>query len=870
MSEKVIRMLVAFLIPFFVLVIPVSSRALEIPLTATEFDGYTRRDEPVRTGVLLPRGAVNDLSSLALVGVNGQAAPAQFETLTTWPDGSTRWLLVDFLAGCSAGGTAAYRLTDHIAPDHKPSPLKVECSEKVLVVDTGVMRCRMSTEAFDLFESVWLDHNGDSEFSDDERVTWPQSAAGVALTNPDSVKYTSKWGELYSFEIETNGPVRTTVAVKGTLADPDGDALIDYTARLHFYAGTGFVRVFFTLENHNPTETVPGAHWVLGQPGAVLFEGLALETGLTFDGPIQMSVGDGSRDILDRVVLTGPGGIYQESSGGKRWFSSIHMNRNHRIPLTFKGAKAYLDNVQPYQVDRPDAWLHACDRFYGLAVAVRHFWQNFPKGLEASPDGLVSVGLWPEKYGDLHELQGGEIKTHELAFFFHTGSQGSTRNENRVATVMGAFHHPLVFRAPAETYLADGFFDDAALYDPRGLKIYELYQQGTVKAEPVNLKTDIEYIDEYGWRNFGDTWAKNERDKTDGPHDGREVVNHYNLEYDFGYGMLFQSLRTLTEPTLSRDWWNLATAALRHESDIDIYHSTKELGARDVYAGGKFTHTQHGVEAGLATHRGGPRSHWFGSLSWPWGQGGSPESGHFNTRGLIDYYLLTGERKVLESAWELADLVYYKISQDKFPQIDRLSREAGNNLQIMTDAYLLTWDDKYREAAEKIMAATAPQKQWYTSKQGRKENPDETVGGFWTSAIAINAAARWTAVIEEKLGTRYEFGRSYVTAYADFVSRYLAGGPEVGFYSSWNPSKGGRGSHGPWTYRISDVVMFGHKFTDNSELKKRCLKAARDAFEFLRRSMNGNAYQYVNGKSSTMIIGGGHEYASWKQKGAWR
>src|SRR3990172_13363430 len=98
--------------------------------------------------------------------------------------------------------------------------------------------------------------------------------------------------------------------------------------------------------------------------------------------------------------------------------------------------------------------------------------------------------------------------------------------------------------------------------------------------------------------------------------------------------MLFQSLRTLgAAPVLSRRWWKLAEAALRHESDIDIYHNTTDPRSKGAYNGGKFTHTQHGVEAGLATHRGGPRLHWFGSLRWSWGGGGSPVSGHFYTPG---------------------------------------------------------------------------------------------------------------------------------------------------------------------------------------------------------------------------------------------
>ena len=94
------------------------------------------------------------------------------------------------------------------------------------------------------------------------------------------------------------------------------------------------------------------------------------------------------------------------------------------------------------------------------------------------------------------------------------------------------------------------------------------------------------------------------------------------------------------------------------------------------------------------------------------------------------------------------------------------------------------------------------------------------MAGFWTAALAINAAARWTAVMEEKLGGRYEPGRKYVAAYADFAARYLAGGPERGFYMEWSPAKGGRGDHGPWTYRLADVVMAGHKYSDDPAVKQ--------------------------------------------------
>ncbi|HUU27675.1 MAG TPA: hypothetical protein VM123_07675 [archaeon] len=845
--------------------------ALEVPVYVSDAEGYARRSEPVTLGISLPRGVVTDLSRLSVAGPDRVPVPAQFEPLATWPDGSVKWVLLDMLADCPSRGTNQYLLRDTgEQPDRRPVLKLTESGDKV-VVETGVLRCILDRKRFDLFDTVYLDHDQDGSFSESERVTPLEGVPGVSLVNQHGREINSRGGNTGSFEVEARGPVRATVAVKGSLADPDGESFLDYTARLSFYAGNGLVRIFFTLENHRYTVPLPGSHWVLGRPGNMLFEDMSLAARVDFDGPIQMSVGDGPEDILDRVVLTGKGGIYQESSGGENWFHRNHMNYLGRIPLRFRGARVFIDGVEPYSRHRPDAWLHVADRRFGLAVAVRHFWQNFPKGLTAEPDGTVRVALWPEEFPDLHELQGGEIKTHEIAFFFHTGPQGSTRTENRVASVMGSFHHPLYARAPAEWYLASGFFDDATIYDPQRFPAYERYMQGAVAAKGNNLTADIEKIDEYGWRNFGDTWAKNETDKTGGPHTGRQVVSHFNLEYDFGYGMLFQSLRTIDgTPELSRKWWSLAEAALRHESDIDLYHCKTDPRAGGVYNSGKFTHTQHGVEAALVTHRGGPRLTWFGSLRWPWGQGSSPESGHFNNRGQMCYYYLTGNRRVLESALEHAGLVYWKIAGDKFAQIDQLSREAGNNLQIMTDAYLFTWDEKYREAAEKILKSTAPEKQWYMTAEGRSGNPEQKVEGFWTSALCINAAARWTAVMEEKTGKPYQMGRTYITAYADFVSRFLAGGPEVGFYSSWSPAGGGRGAgYGPWTFRIADLVMFGHKYTADLALKKRCLKAAADAFQYMGRRFPGSDPVYTTGKNSTMHIGGGHEYTFFKRCGQW-
>jgi len=865
--------LTAILTYFIISLVQVSS-ALEIPLSASEFEGYARRSEPVSVGVILPRGAVKDLSDLGLTGPGGKKIPCQFATIATWPDGSARWLLVDFLADCPAKGTAVYALTDRDRSEKLATPLKVSRQTASVAVETGPARFVLDSEHFDLFSSVYLDHNGDSEFDETERVTSLPGTVGVSVIDNLGRELTSRWGRIESFEVEQDGPVRATVAVKGSIADPDGAGCADYTARINFYAGTGFVRIFFTLANHNPTSILADKngdkHWLMGRPGAFFFQDMSLSSSLQFHGPMVLSVGDGSEEILDRVVLTDIGGIYQESSGGENWFARIHMNHQGRIPMQFRGAKTFLGEVEPYAADRPDAWIHVADRRFGLAVAVRHFWQNFPKALTAKPDGTVRVALWPGEFPDFHELQGGEIKTHEVAFFFHTGPQGSTPAENRVATAMGAFHYPLYVRAPAETYLAGGFFDDAVAYDPQRFPSYELLMQGGISAKPRNLTYDIDEADEYGWRHWGDTPARNEYDETGGPHTGRLAASHFNHEYDHGYGMLFHSLRTVSaDPELSFRWWRLAEPGLWHEADIDIYHCPDDTTARGAFNGGKFAHTSHGVEVVNASHRGSPRLIWWGSRTWPWGQGQSPESGHFNNRGMIALYYLTGNRTMLESALEQAELVYYKITNNIFAQIDQANRNSGNSLQILTDAYLLTRDEKYVPVAEKILESTAPEKQWYYSEQGRRENPDRTEGGFWQPSICINAVGRWTAVMEEKTGEPYLKGRKYLEAYADFASRFMAGGPQHGFYSSWSPAGGGRGDLGPWTYRVVDVVMYGHKYSSDPAIKKRCLRAATDAFAFMRRRYPGRQPLYHDSKFHTILAGGGHQYTYFKRWGSW-
>src|SRR5205807_1387061 len=101
--------------------------------------------------------------------------------------------------------------------------------------------------------------------------------------------------------------------------------------------------------------------------------------------------------------------IYQDSSGGENWCGSNHINRHRIVPNAFRGYRFRTAGGERFGLRAiPCATLRGGDDCISLSMP--KFWQNFPKALEAKDDALV-LRLFPQQYGDVHELQGGEQKT---------------------------------------------------------------------------------------------------------------------------------------------------------------------------------------------------------------------------------------------------------------------------------------------------------------------------------------------------------------------------------------------------------------------------------------------------------------------------
>lgn len=84
--------------------------------------------------------------------------PSQNRITATWPDGSVKWLYLDFMHEFSAGGAGNYTVAngDRVTSMPSPAAVQVRRSPDGLEVNTGAIRFLVSATRFGLVENVRL------------------------------------------------------------------------------------------------------------------------------------------------------------------------------------------------------------------------------------------------------------------------------------------------------------------------------------------------------------------------------------------------------------------------------------------------------------------------------------------------------------------------------------------------------------------------------------------------------------------------------------------------------------------------------------------------------------------------------------------
>jgi hypothetical protein len=703
----------------------------------------TSTPQPVTVGLPFPKGGLHDPRAVTLADPEGRGVDIRAEPLARWPGGSVKWLLLDFVVGPSPAGRSRWVLRTGTKPADlgRSNPLHVRQSGDEILVETGSASLRLDRHGLPLPRRV-RGGRRDVPVTGSARLVLKDRKGREVLPRFDRVV------------IESEGPVRATVRTEGTFG---GRSPCRFVARTCVFAGTGLVRIRLTL--HNPRRARhAGGLWDLGDRGSILFRALSLELGLDWleDPRVVWSAETGQEP---RTTDGGPLEIYQDSSGGENWRSRNHVNREGRQPCSFRGYRLNDGGADSYGLRAsPVVSLQGADGT--LTAAVPEFWQQFPKAI--GTDGRVlKVGLFPEQFGDLYELQGGEQKTHTAWLQFERAGALGTDS-------LGWVHRPARVRCAPEWYAATGAVPYLATASSDPGDRFEEYLAGVVDG-PESLIARREVIDEYGWRNYGDIYADHEAEHYPGE---PPVVSHYNNQYDLLHGALLQWIRGG-----SHRWLDLALPLAVHIIDIDIYHTNID---KCSYNGGMFWHTNHYQDARTSTHRAYSRYNY--RPGDPFG-GGGPSSNHNYSTGLLHYYYLTGDPHAREVVVGLADWVVNIDDGEQTvfgvfdpgptgnatypgePDYQGPCRGAGNSINALIDGWLLTGRASYLEKAEGLIR--------------RVSHPDDDIPGRdllnveprWSYTVFLTSVARYLDVKAEagRLDEGYAYARAVLLHYAAWM-----------------------------------------------------------------------------------------------------
>jgi len=596
---------------------------LTIPLVVQNPHEFAVARWPITTGVPFAQGALASAAHVRLV-CDAEEIPAQVQLTARWPDGSVKWLLLTFLASAPAAGKAEYHLEcgPSVRPTAVAEGLTIRPATDGVHIRTGTLNLRVDRQGNLSDVSVDNQHR----FAD-------QARAATVAEDPHGTVFLPGDGTL---EIEETGPIRAVIKSVFPLRDASGGHLARIEQRIEAYCGLPWLRLHHTLVVDGPerftalkrlTYRVPltADRWT-----ATLADGQAIQL---------VAAAPGVYQLFDDAVAA-------DATGG--------LSRAGRVIGSLVGTGQHSG-----------------------AVAVRDFWQNYPKAFRLADDA-IEIDLCPpfpegtydtfpfEKeghhlyfylLGGRYRLKQGMAKTHELLL--------SLAPSGEQAAIGALFQRPLLATAPAEVYCRSRAFYDVA---PRNMQRFPVYEQ-TIDRNLKAYERARERQRDYGMINYGDWY-------------GERGTNWGNVEYDTQHALLLEYIRSGNPEA-----FYLAHATELHNRDVDTVQAAadpRQCGAVHIHVIGHVgDYFDQAVPGFLGYVRGG-----F-SVSHAW------------TEGHFGHYFLTGDRRSYETGCAVAD---YFARRDLARPYDFFDcRVPGWHLIMMASAYHATGDPYYLNAARVVV-----------------------------------------------------------------------------------------------------------------------------------------------------------------------
>lgn len=169
----------------------------------------------VTGGVPIPAGAAPAGSRFLLYDRDHRQVPCQHAVLASWKDGSVRWVLLDFQAQPPAEGASDFQLEwTADGTDLNPSvPVEVRKEDGVSVASGAVELATVEGALLRLSQRL------------DVRLVWTDKGGQRCM------------GQVESSDVETAGPLRSTMLLTGSFRTPAGERVVGFRLRASVYAG---------------------------------------------------------------------------------------------------------------------------------------------------------------------------------------------------------------------------------------------------------------------------------------------------------------------------------------------------------------------------------------------------------------------------------------------------------------------------------------------------------------------------------------------------------------------------------------------------------------------------------------------------------
>ncbi|MHC4190237.1 MAG: RIFT barrel domain-containing protein [Planctomycetota bacterium] len=601
---------------------------------------------PVTGGVPLAQGAAQEGAYFVLYSQNNKPVLCQTSVLARWKDRSARWVLLDFQAEPPANGTSHFKLSwgKKVKTVNPEFPIRITGREKPSVETRDIVLSPVKDALLRVSDRVDLK---------------------LSLTDG---KGRSCRAIVESVEVQTRGKVRSTLVVKGAFRSPDRERVLGFRVGVSVFAGLSKVYI-------EPQILVDSEKGVMQNICDLKFEVIPLN-------PIRSA------------SIGGAPGYSGKPASSLRLFQVD--DENYRLEGAWgKGSKA-------------PGWAQIDDGKGTIAIALKDFWQQWPKSIEADSKGL-RIGLFPEfeegafdhmkpwyKYqylfeGNCYRLRTGQAPRWRLWLDFSGDGNSLAKSANA----------PLVPSAEPAEAIAAGVWGYIAAAGSPGMKEYDdwaenLFDNGYVHS--------IKAQRDYGQMNWGD-WF------------GERQCNWGNHEYDTPKHVFKQFART-GDPK----YFYLANDAARHTSEVDVVQFIND-DLKKHFEDFSGLRKEYPIRPGMVhEHCVGHVSGFYSVekirelyVSFGTGRSETPylcldpyNLGHIFTQGMAYNYFLTGDPWMKETVEKigknLAQLVEDR--EYNFKVGSHVGRRNGWTMLAIAGAYELDFDQRYLNAM-KLLADDA-------------------------------------------------------------------------------------------------------------------------------------------------------------------